>query len=67
MPTDAAVNDEGEETLLEVAESLKKTAAMLHSRVSQEGAIVGWRGFHIDLDYAEECLQKLRLKSRGLR
>jgi hypothetical protein len=36
------------------------------SRIPESGQILGWRGFHTDLDTAKDAIERLELGVRGI-
>jgi signal transduction protein with GAF and PtsI domain len=57
---------EEEGTLKDLAGALQRAAVRVVSRIPDEGPVLGWRGFHIDLDEIEDLVGQLRMKARGL-
>lgn len=54
------------ERLIEMASEIQELAVKLRSRIPTEGQILGWRGFHIDLDEIDDLTRRLRLGARGV-
>lgn len=57
--------EENEQTLEQMAACLKHAVESATNRITNDGRIAGWRGFHIDLDYAEQLIEAMRAKVRG--
>lgn len=49
-----------------MAGDLVKLAESVDKRVAEDGQILGWRGFHIDLDEIEEKVELMKLAVRGV-
>lgn len=54
------------ERMKELAAALQRAAVRVVSRVPDEGPILGWRGFHVDLDEVEDLANQLRDGARGV-
>lgn len=49
-----------------LAAELAVLADALLTRVADDGTILGWRGFHIQLDSIDDLTERLRLLARGI-
>ncbi len=52
--------------LLELVARMRKLVETVHGRVPFEGPVLGWRGFHMDLDDIDDLTRQLRLGARGV-
>ena len=50
----------GAEELRKLARELMRLTDSVHDRIGDDGQILGWRGFHIDLDLIEEGVEQMR-------
>lgn len=50
----------------ELVRKLHERVGHVVTRVTDDGTILGWQGFHMDLDDAERMIAKLRLLVRGI-
>lgn len=60
------MSEDDEKTLVELADGLVRVAASIRSRVTDNGAVLGWRGFHLDIENACVLLEAMPFKARGV-
>ena len=60
------MSDEDEKTLKSLADDLVRTANNIRKRIADDGTILGWRGFHLDIENAADLLEALPFKARGV-
>jgi hypothetical protein len=53
------------EEIRKVARELMSLAEKVHDRIGDEGEVLGWNGFHVDLDLIEEACGQLRTMVRS--
>lgn len=49
-----------------MAAELALLSESLFTRVADDGTILGWQGFHVQLDSIEDLAQRMRLLARGI-
>ena len=59
------MNDD-DKTVSQLGNELVMAASNANSRLDDQGRVLGWRGFHIDLDRVEELTEALRMRVRGI-
>jgi hypothetical protein len=48
------------------AHELLLVAKKIEDRIADDGSILGWRGFHVDLDRLTDLVEALQLGARGI-
>lgn len=48
------------DTLIALTSKLVEKSDTVATRIGPDGEILGWRGFHLDLDDLEETIERLR-------